>query len=120
MNTQAASPRCYEFDFPQLDTAIEIKVAPETVVILASRNSFSEERKRCFIRELAAEGFIDESWAWREPGGSNGMRWIVDPAEFLPGAAALARTRRFMLGLFFSIVALGLVLMGGVILSAGR
>jgi len=121
---RSTRPRCvapppgHFFDFPQLDAVVEVMVRPEGVVIRASRDCFSEERKLCFIRELAAEGFIDEAVRWRPSGSLGGVRWHVDAAAFLPDAACVARTRRWMLRLLFSAGALWLCLMGTLLLLA--
>jgi hypothetical protein len=120
MKARAPETLYYEFDFPRLDAAVAVQSHPEGVIIHASANTFSEERMRYFIRELAAEGFIDEACCWRPPGSLGGVQWIVDPSEFMPGPVPRARTRRFILGLIFSGMALGVILIGGVILGAGR
>ncbi len=117
---RVAPPPGHFFDFPQLDAVVEVTVWPEGVVIRASRDCFSEERKVCFIRELAAEGFIDEASRWRPWGSPGGVRWLVEAAAFLPDAACVARTRRLMLRLLFSAGALWLVLMGSLLLLPRR
>jgi hypothetical protein len=120
MNTHAPEPRCFEFDFPRLDTAVEVETTSEGVVIRASRNTFSEERKRCFIRELVAEGFIDESCRWQSPGQPGGVRWMVDPTEFMPDVMRRAQTNRFMRRLIFSATGLWLCLMALLLLRPAR
>jgi hypothetical protein len=112
MNTHARPPPCYVFDFPRLDTVVAVEPSADRVVIRASRNSFSADRKACFIRELAAEGFIGEEYgsAWFSASGA--VRWIVDAAGFMPDAAHLAATRRFMLRLLGSAMVSWLLLMG--------
>jgi hypothetical protein len=118
MNPSRQSPRSYTFSFPRLDTVVEVEAIEDSVVIHASRNTFSPARKACFLRELAAEGFIAEEHAasWK----AESVRWKVDPAGFMPDAEHEASTRRFMLRLFFSAVALWLLLMGSLVMSAAR
>ena len=120
MNAHAPEPRCYEFSFPRLDTAVEVETSSAGVVVRASRNSFSEERKACFIRELAAEGFIADEYRWLSSGGPGGVRWIVYPAQFMPGPACLAETRRLVQRMLFSATVLWIFLLGGLFLAAPR
>ena len=119
MNQPIQSPRTYTFDFPRLDTVVEVEAIEDRVVIHASRDTFSPARKACFLRELAAEGFIDEAFAGDWPGAAP-VRWLVDPTEFLPAAASRAQTRRFMLQLFVSALGLWLGLMALLWLHASR
>jgi hypothetical protein len=114
-----ASP-CYNFYFPRLDTLAEVEHTAHGVIIRTSRHSFSDERKACFVRELAAEGFIADEYAWCSSGAPEGIRWVVDAAAFMPGAAPIAQTRRFARWLFCSATALWLVLMGGLLMGAPR
>jgi hypothetical protein len=120
MNAPAPGPPCYVFDFPHLDTVVQVAPLTKEVVIRASRSTFSERRKRCFIRELVAEGFIDPAFGWCDSPSPGGVRWVVDPSAFLPDAEHAAETRHFMVRLIFSSIALWLFLMGVMILRAGR
>ena len=120
MKTPVQPPAGYVFDFPRLDAVLEVAPSPEGVVIRASRNCFSEERKLCFIRELAAEGFIDEASRWRPLGSVGGVHWLVDAGGFMPGAACVAQTRRLMLRLIVSASGLWLCLMAVLLLHAAR
>jgi len=113
-------PLGHVFAFPQLDAVVEVTASPTGVVIRASRDCFSEERKHSFIRELAAEGFIDEACCWRRLGSLHGVHWLVDASGFMPDAASVARTRRLMLRLIFSSAGLWLCLMGLLLLHAAR
>jgi len=112
MKTHTHPPPCHVFDFPRLDTVVVVEPFADGVVIRASRNTFTADRKACFIRELAAEGFIGEEYgsAWFSASGA--VRWIVDAAGFMPDAAHLAATRRLMLRLIFSAASLWASLMG--------
>jgi hypothetical protein len=84
------------------------------VVIRATRNTFSDERKACFIRELAAEGFIPEEFHWLPPAAgerSRSVRWLVDRSYFMPGPAFTAQTRRFMIRLLGAAALFWMLLM---------
>jgi hypothetical protein len=113
------SHRCYEFCFPQLDTLLQVDASNDGVVIRATRDTFSERRKVYFIQELAAEGFIDDSYRWFS-GFSQAaflpVRWLVDHRWLKPGEAALARTRRFMIRLLASATILWLLMMSLVLI----
>lgn len=81
MRTLANSPRQHEFYFPDFDNLILVENRTDGVVIHATRDNFSEPRKTFFIRELAAEGFIPDSYEWfssSEPGAFRGVRWVID------------------------------------------
>jgi hypothetical protein len=82
METPLFIPRSAEFCFPRLDTLVRVEVSDESVVIRATRDTFSARRKDFFIRELAAEGFIPDRFQWSAPddaGTSFGrIRWLVD------------------------------------------
>lgn len=119
MNTHAHPPPCYVFDFPPIDTVVAVEPSANGVIIRSSRNTFSAARKTCFIRELAAEGFIGEEYGSDWFSASGAVRWRVDAAGFMPDAACVARTRRFMLRLIFSAAGLWLLLLGLLLLRAG-
>lgn len=120
MKTHVQPPAVYIFDFPRLDTAVEVTSSVEGVVIRASRHSASEERKLCFVRALAAEGFIDEACCWRPLDSLGGVHWLAEAGGFMFDAACVARTRRLTLRLCFSAAALWLCLMGSLLLHARR
>lgn len=120
MKPAVVDPPCYEFYFAQLDTLVTVENLPHGPIVRASRNTFSAERKACFVRELAAEGFIADQYRWDPAGVSEDIRWVVDQSAFLPGAACVVQTRRFVHLLFGSAVLLWLLLMTGVILHAAR
>jgi hypothetical protein len=104
--------RCFEFQFPDVDTRILVEDLEDGVVIRASRDSFSERRKQNFIRELAAEGFIADCFQW----SCRGVRWLVDVSCARPTEAIATRTNRFMLRLFVCSALLWLALMAGAVL----
>jgi len=82
--------RCFQFSFPALDTFIQLESSSRGVVIRATRNSFSDCRKLSFIRELAAEGFIDEV---------SPVCWFIDSSWVMPDNEARERTNSFMIRL---------------------
>jgi hypothetical protein len=99
MKTCVEKPGCFEFSFPQLETLASVECMADEVVIRTSRNTLSEERKAAFIRELASEGFIPDHCYWLHSGGDSmpcRVRWLVDPAWWMPDAESKARTSRFM------------------------
>ncbi|HEY4299250.1 MAG TPA: hypothetical protein VGM73_00150 [Candidatus Didemnitutus sp.] len=102
MNTLQAQPRRFEFGFPYLDTCVLVEDFGQSVTIRATRNTFTEQRKIAFIRELAAEGFIDASYQWFSLAGSEsyfGVRWRVDFSWLKLPVLLLARLRRMMVGM---------------------
>lgn len=93
------------------------------IVIHASRNTFSDERKARFIRELAAEGFIPDDYRWLPRAGmesSPGIRWLIDTSCFKPDETFAAGTRRFMVRLLSSAALLWLMTMGFLLLHQAR
>lgn len=121
MPTDSLSPHCYDFYFPDVDTLVRVESSPEEVVIRASRNTFTEQRKRSFIHELAAEGFIPECYEWFSLAGtglSRGASWLVDISWLCADPAAQACARRLMLRLFAAAALLWLGLMTALFLHA--
>jgi hypothetical protein len=114
MTTPPPKLEGFEFYFAQLDTLVWVEPSPAAVVIHSSRATFSEARKLCFIRELAAEGFIPDDYYWRTldgPEALRGVRWEVDASWLQRDAALAAQTRRFMVRLIGSAVLLWLIMM---------
>jgi len=123
VQTNLLPPRCYEFYFPDVDTLVRVESSPDEVTIRASRNTFSERRKRSFIHELAAEGFIPDHYEWLSLAGSGlsrGARWLVDVSWLKADPAARACARRFMLRLLAGAALLWLGLMTALLLHAMR
>ncbi len=123
MPTHAIPPRCYEFHFPELDTLVLVEASEADVTIRATRDTFSEQRKRCFIHELAAEGFIPDDYEWRSLAGSEmsrGVRWFVDVSWLRIDPAVTAIARRFMVRLLAGGFLLWFALMAGLFLFAAR
>ncbi|PTX92574.1 hypothetical protein [Opitutus sp. ER46] len=115
MNTPALKTRSYEFTFPDVDTLLKVETPdPETVIVRATRNSFSERRKIAFIRQLAAEGFIADGCQWYPlPAGMPQIHWVVDVSWLRLSQAAKAHSRR----LTFFLVGGGLVAWTGLLTS---
>jgi hypothetical protein len=123
MKTSLTQPRRYEFGFPYLDTQVLVEAFGDSVSIRATRDTFSERRKIAFIHELAAEGFIDDSYQWFSLAGSEacfGVKWSVDFSWLELPAIIIARARRFMIGLEVGGFLAWAVLTGSLFYGAGR
>ena len=99
MRTLTNSSRQHEFYFPGLDNLILVENRTDGVVIRATRNNFSEARKSFFIRELAAEGFIPDSYGWFSSSAADtflGVRWIIDRSWVGLHPKMARRTNRYM------------------------
>ena len=102
MNAQVNTTAAFEFCFPQLDTLLLVENSAGSVVIHATRDTFSEPRKLAFIRELASEGFISDEYRWLAADylhARAGIRWLVDYRWLAFSPQLLARSRRFVLRL---------------------
>ena len=86
------------------ENLILVENSEDCVVIRASRDNFSEREKVCFIRYLAAEGFIsDEFEGFRNSGWHGGsITWLVNPGWPKHERVHLRRVDRFMIQLFAS------------------
>ena len=121
MNTPALKTRCFEFYFRDVDTLVQVENADaETVIVRATRNTFSERRKVAFIRQLAAEGFIPDGCQWYPlPAGVPQIRWTIDVSWLRLSELAKSRTRRLMLSLLGGGVLLWTALLSGLLLTHG-
>jgi len=84
MHTEIALPTRSQLYIPDLDNHILIENNADEVVISATRDNFSENRKIFFIRHLSAEGYIPDRYKWfSEPAESGffGVKWMVRDAE---------------------------------------
>lgn len=102
MTTGPTETAGFEFYFAKLDTLVWVETSSSEVVIHSTRATFSPAHKACFIRELAAEGFIPEDCAWSASGSgdySHSVRWQVDTAWLKPNPLLAAQTCRFVLRL---------------------
>ncbi len=104
------------------ENLIVVENSGDSVVIRATRDNFSEREKVCFIRYLAAEGFIsDEFEHFRKsdwPGTS--ITWVVDHRWVRRKPAYLQRVDRFMIQLFVFASILWLAQMSFAFLSSAR
>ena len=119
MNATSPEARVFEFYFPDVDTLVQVEELDGAVIIRATRDSFSERRKSFFVRELAAEGFIPDSYHWfssDESPSFPGVRWRVDMSWVELPKAALAHARRFMLQLLAAGFLLWLILISALFL----
>ena len=113
MKTHAYSNRSFDFYFPDVDTLALVEESGDRVVVRTTRNTFSERRKIFFIRELAAEGFISDSYE-NFPGFEStrlNVRWQADISWLKSNKAHFAQARRHMIRLFLSAASLWLALM---------
>ena len=93
---------------------IVVENSEDSVVIRAARDNFSERKKVCFIRYLAAEGFISDEFQGFGKSGSRrttSISWVVDRDPLKCEPAQLKRADRFMIQLFVSASVLWLALM---------
>ncbi len=116
MKSIPVESRRFEFGFPQLDTLLRVEVLDDGVIVRASRDTFTAQRKACFVRELAAEGFIPDEYRWfaQEDKGEfhRGVRWLVDFSWMEISEVIAARSRRFMLRLLTCACLLLAILIG--------
>src|SRR5262249_47650067 len=109
----------FDFHFPSLHTWVRLQSSSRGVVIRATRNSFSERRKVSFIRELGAEGFIDDRYQGFSGSGSDlPVCWLIDCSWLVPGEAAIAQLNRFMIGSIASGALLWFTLMGALFICS--
>jgi hypothetical protein len=123
MQAQSSPPCYYEFYFPDVDTHVQVESSSAAVIIRATRNTFSEERKRRFIHVLAAEGFIPDEFEWLSLAGSElsrGVHWLVDISWLKINPEMTARNRRFMVRLLAGAGLLWLVMMAVLLLHPTR
>jgi len=104
-----------------MDTLVQVENPDsDTVVVRATRNTFSERRKVAFIRQLAAEGFIPDGCQWYPlPAGMPRIRWVIDVSWLRLSELAKSRTRRLMLSLLGGGVLLWTALLSGLLLTHG-
>jgi hypothetical protein len=98
MNSILTKPLCYEFCFPEKDTLVLVEVGDEGVTVRATRDTFTEQRKASFVRELAAEGFIAETYRWFSSAGQDsylGVQWKIDYSWLVISPYVLATARNF-------------------------
>jgi hypothetical protein len=103
VNTSVTKARVYEFDFPTLGTLLRVEESDGAVVVRATRDTFTDERKSRFIRELVAEGFIPDGCVWsplNSPIAFRGVQWLVDlSSQPKRDSDSVARAHRYVTGL---------------------
>jgi hypothetical protein len=121
MNTPALKNPCFEFHFRDLDTRVQVENPDsDTVIVRATRNTFSDRRKVAFIRQLAAEGFIPDRCQWYPlPGGMPRIQWVVDVSWLRVSESSKIRTRRFVYGLLGTGFVLWTAVLSGLMLLHG-
>lgn len=106
----------FEFIFPSLGTLVRVETRDSSVTVRASSDSFSDQRKEFFVRELVAEGFIPESSAWGPISSDEapriGVLWIVDRSILEIDPAIRAGANRLLLRVLSGSVLLFAVLLG--------
>jgi len=103
--------RIFEFCFIELDyTLVRVEESAGDVTIRATADTFSNDRKIYFIRELAAEGFIPDHYRWFSLTGreayNRGVRWLVDYSWLKLDEARIARTNRLVRRLILPVTLL--------------
>jgi len=99
MRAQKVVPKKFEFYFPNLDNLILVENLEDGgVVIRATRDNFSGERRLYFIRELATEGFIPDCYQWWNDSVS-GITWVIDISWLKIPRVWTLRSRKFMVRL---------------------
>ncbi|MDB6018959.1 MAG: hypothetical protein JWR19_3448 [Pedosphaera sp.] len=118
MSTQKVLTKQYEFCFPQLDTLVQVEESSAEVVVRATRNTFSEQRKIYFIHELAAEGFISDHYRWFTSFDSFSwlrVYWLLDASWLRPCQVQIVRSRKFMIRLLVSTTLLWLAMLAALV-----
>jgi len=126
MRTQKVSPVGFDFYFPELDTLVLVECDDEdTVIVRATRDNFSEQRKIRFIRNLAAEGFIPDAFQFYSgsAAGFPEVRWSIDYSWLEIPEAVKRRANRFMgralvCGILLWIAAMRCVLFSGAVAAS--
>ena len=93
------------------------------VVIRAARDNFSERAKACFIRYLAAEGFISDEFKSFGRSGSphtTSIVWVVEQNWARRQHSRLERIERFMIQLLISASAVWLALLAFALLRSAK
>jgi len=114
MKTNTHSDRSRDFYFADIDTMVLVEETESELIVRATRNTFTEQRKIRWIRELAAEGFISSTYgkfAGFDTPSWIPVRWRIDRSWVKPNPEHLAQSRRFMVKLFAGAVAAWLGLM---------
>lgn len=105
---QPAPPRVvYEFVTYRPENILEVETSADGEVnIRMARDNLTAQRKAFLVRELAAEGFIPEHYAYWSDSEMMGVRWSVstDHVKEWPGFRQRAEMRaRCVIAIVFSV-----------------
>lgn len=105
----------YEFYYNCPENLIRVEVMEDSVLIRATKDNFSEIRKDLFIKWLAKEGFISDSFQFTNVNNVyGGVQWIVDSSWVeVPREAVAISNRRHKI-LFIGAVILWAIVMAGI------
>ena len=119
MQTRNVAHERREFCFSNLDTLVRVEELDDTVIVRATRNTFSDQRKILFIHELAADGFITETYQWFsgfDTLSAPPVRWMVDASWPELDAGFRKQTNRLMISLLVVAILLWLSMMSTLLL----
>ncbi len=109
----------YEFYYHEPYNLLLVEQDENGVLIRAAWNNFSDRRKACFIKEIAAEGFIPDRHQWFsnfEENGYNGIRWVVDRSWVKANPGPAHKAKKFMMWMLLLTSFLWLLMMVGLAL----
>jgi hypothetical protein len=116
-------PQTAEFPLRDPKNLILVQNSADGVIIRAARDNLSERDKACFIRYLAAEGFISdefESFGKSGPCPTTSITWLMEQNWARSQGTQLERVERFMIQLLISASALWLALFAFALLRCAR
>ncbi len=99
MRTKVAYPERVKLSTARPQNLVVIENLDERVTIRAQRDNFSPREKACFIRYLAAEGFIPELYQWftdSDAECSLHATWMVDDARVAVKRSSNKALRRIL------------------------
>jgi hypothetical protein len=114
MKSETCFPRRAEFHQYNPENFILVENDKNGAVIRAAVDNFSGARKICFIKELAAEGFIPDHYQWfsdPDADGYLGIKWIVDDSWLKTDGERTRKTELLCRGMLLLACILWVVLM---------
>ena len=80
MNTQTLLPSLARLSTSNPKNVLVVENHGDVIRVRAARDNFTPERKACFVRYLAAEGYIPVRYERLRnlDGGASGLDWLVD------------------------------------------